>query len=83
MSQSSADARKKIKGTIEFLIAREVEITIRIEGHERPFVTRITEADYGDISSGRMRLPRLLRASTGCQKTCRCNGAGAIQRPGF
>lgn len=53
MSQSSADARQKIKGTIEFLIARKAEITIRIEGHERPFATRITEADYGDMSSGR------------------------------
>jgi hypothetical protein len=53
MSQSSADAVQKIKGTIEFLIARKAEITIRIEGHERPFVTRITEADYGDTSSDR------------------------------
>ena len=52
MSQSSANAIQKIKGTIEYLITRKAEITIRIEGHERPFVTRITKADYGDMSSG-------------------------------
>ena len=50
MSQSS-DAEQKIIGTIEYLIARKTEITIKIEGHERPFVSRIAEVNYGDTSS--------------------------------
>ncbi len=50
MSQSS-DARQKIIGTVEYLIARKTEITIKIEGHERPFVSRIVEVNYGDTSS--------------------------------
>ena len=50
MSQSS-DARQKIIGTIEYLIARKTEITIKIEGHERPFVSRIAEVNYGETSS--------------------------------
>jgi hypothetical protein len=51
MSQSS-DARQKIIGTVEYLIARKTEITIKIEGHEQPFVSRIVEVNYGDTSSG-------------------------------
>jgi hypothetical protein len=50
MSQSS-DARQKIIGTVEYLIARQTEITIKIEGHEQPFVSRIAEANYGETSS--------------------------------
>ena len=51
MSQSSDD-RQKIIGTIEYLIARKTEITIKIEGHEQPFVSRISEVYYEDTSSG-------------------------------
>lgn len=50
MSQSSG-SRQKIIGTVEYLIARGTEITIKIEGHEQPFISRIIEASYGDTSS--------------------------------
>jgi hypothetical protein len=51
MSQPLSDAKQKIIGTIEFLIARKTEITIKIDGHEKPFVSRIVEVNYGDMSS--------------------------------
>jgi hypothetical protein len=50
MSQSS-DAIQKIIGTIEYLIARKTDITVKIEGHEKPFLSRIIEVNYGDTSS--------------------------------
>lgn len=50
MAQSS-DSKQKIIGTIEYLIARQTEITIKIEGHEQPFLSRIAEVNYGDTSS--------------------------------
>ena len=59
MSQSS-DARQKIIGTVEYLIARKTEITVKIEGHEQPFVSRIAEANYGDTSSNTEEEPTLV-----------------------
>ena len=59
MSQSS-DSRQKIIGTVEYLIARKTEITIKIEGHERPFVSRIAEVNYGDTSSNTEGEPTLV-----------------------
>ena len=59
MSQSS-DARQKIIGTVEYLIARKTEITIKIEGHEQPFVSRIAEVNYGDTSSNTEGEPTLV-----------------------
>jgi len=59
MSQSS-DARQKIIGTVEYLIARKTEITVKIEGLERPFVSRIAEVNYGDTSSNTEGEPSLV-----------------------
>lgn len=68
MSQSAADAKAKIKGIIDFLIAKKTEITIRVEGHETPFVSKVTKANYGDMTSNPDNEPELVIGKLSSEK---------------
>ena len=60
MTQSAAEAKQKIRETIDFLISHKREITIQIEGHETSFASRIIMANHGDISLKTGKRPELI-----------------------
>jgi len=60
MPQSQPETRAQIKRTIDYLIARKTEITVKIGEYATPFASRITKVNYGDESSETGKGPELI-----------------------